>query len=45
MVYNETEFMFVEVKSSNDKLSENQNAGCLVIKYMGFNVTIFKVGK
>ena len=46
LVYKENEFMFVEVKSSNDKLSEDQKRWLQGNhKYMGFTVKIFKIGK
>jgi len=46
LVYNDDEIRFVEVKSSNDKLSEDQkNWLSGNHAYMGFNATIFKVGK
>lgn len=46
LVFNDDEFFFVEVKSSNDKLSEDQKNWFLGNhEYMGFNAKIFKVGK
>jgi len=45
LVYNKKEFFFVEVKSSNDKLSEDQKNWFLGNhKHMGFLAKIFKVG-
>lgn len=46
LIHNENEIRFVEVKSSNDKLSEDQKNWLLGnYAYMGFKATIFKVGK
>lgn len=46
LVFNSEEFFFVEVKSSNDKLSEDQKNWLLGnYEYMRFKVKIFKVGK
>lgn len=46
LVHNDDEIRFVEVKSKNDKLSEDQKNWLLGNHaHMGFNATIFKVGK
>jgi hypothetical protein len=46
LVYDEKEFFFVEVKSRNDKLSEDQKNWLIGnMKHMGFKAKIFKVGK
>ena len=46
LVFNDKEFFFVEVKSRNDKLSEDQKNWLLGNhKHMGFKAKIFKVGK
>ncbi len=46
LVYTSDEFLFVEVKSSNDKLSDDQKHWFLGNhEHMGFNAKIFKVGK
>lgn len=46
IVYDDQEFFFVEVKSSNDKLSEDQKNWLLGnFEHMGFKSKIFKVGK
>lgn len=46
LIHNEHEIRFVEVKSSNDKLSEEQKNWLLGNHaHMGFKATIFKVGK
>ena len=46
IVFNESTQFFVEVKSTNDKLSEDQKNWLLGNqKYMEFKVKIFKVGK
>ena len=46
LIYKDSEFAFVEVKSSNDKLSEEQKNWLKGNKrYMGFDAKIFKVGK
>jgi len=46
LVYNDKEFFFVEVKSRNDKLSEDQKNWLIGnYKHMGFIAKIFKVGK
>jgi len=46
LVYNGSEFFFVEVKSSNDKLSEDQKKWFLGnYNDLGFQAKIFKVGK
>jgi hypothetical protein len=45
LVFNNKEFFFVEVKSRNDKLSEDQKNWFLGnYEHMGFNAKIFKVG-
>jgi Holliday junction resolvase-like predicted endonuclease len=46
LVYNQDKFFFVEVKSSNDKLSEDQKNWLLGNnEHMGFKVKLLKVGK
>jgi hypothetical protein len=46
LIFNENEFFFVEVKSSNDKLSEDQKNWLIGNQdYMGFKAKIFKVGR
>lgn len=46
LIYNQKEFFFVEVKSSNDKLSEDQKNWLLGNnEHMGFKVKLLKVGK
>tara|TARA_B100002003_G_scaffold219005_1_gene220362 strand:- start:1887 stop:3005 length:1119 start_codon:yes stop_codon:yes gene_type:complete len=46
LVHNDDEIRFVEVKSTNDTLSEDQKNWLLGNHaHMGFNATIFKVGK
>jgi Holliday junction resolvase-like predicted endonuclease len=46
LVFNDESFFFVEVKSSNDKLSEDQKNWLLGnMQHMGFKTKIFKVGK
>ncbi len=46
LVYDDESFFFVEVKSSNDKLSEDQKNWLMGnMQYMGFRSKIFKVGK
>ena len=46
LVFDDKSFFFVEVKSRNDKLSEDQKNWLLGNKeHMGFKAKIFKVGK
>lgn len=46
LVHRDSEFFFVEVKSSNDNLSEDQKNWLLGNhEHMGFEVKIFKVGR
>lgn len=46
LVYNDSDFFFTEVKSRNDKLSEDQKNWLLGNhQNMGFRVKIFKVGR
>lgn len=46
LIHNDDEIRFVEVKSRNDRLSEDQKNWFLGNHdHMGFNATIFKVGK
>jgi len=46
LVFDDKSFFFVEVKSRNDKLSEDQKNWLLGNKkYMGFKAKIFKVGR
>lgn len=46
LVFDDKSFFFVEVKSKNDKLSEDQKNWFLGnMKHMGFKAKIFKVGK
>lgn len=46
LIHNDYEIRFVEVKSKNDKLSEDQKNWLLGNHaHMGFNATIFKVGR
>jgi Holliday junction resolvase-like predicted endonuclease len=46
LVYKDDEYFFVEVKSSNDKLSDDQKNWFLGNnEHMKFNAKIFKIGK
>ena len=46
LIFRENDFFFVEVKSSNDKLSEDQKNWLIGNhEHMGFKIKIFKVGK
>ncbi len=46
LVYKDKEFMFVEVKSSKDKLSEEQKNWLIGNKeYMGFMPKVLKISK
>lgn len=46
LVYSENDFFFVEVKSRNDKLSEDQKNWLIGnYEHMGFKAKIFKVGR
>jgi hypothetical protein len=46
LIYNDSGFFFTEVKSSNDKLNEDQKNWLLGNhQHMGFSVKIFKVGR